>query len=317
MIMSNQPKSDSKAVTVSVQIYERLLAAYPGNFRREYRQEMKQLFLDQCRDAWNQRRSLGLVILWLRALPDWAKTAIVEHCAELNQSPACVRAVAFSFAWAVLCGVVAACFAPPLYVSAATISVNHPDPRPYEHASNPYDMVAQGKIAQSYRCLTNVVNRLHLDNKEAAEKRGKLFAIDDAFLSLVKTSSVQIHGDFLEVSVTNSDPVLAANIANAITRSYADFQQEQEEQTIARRMWSLTNASLPEQVFRLLESQVNNKTSAIKFVAPATPGACHIAHGKLAFFLKWSCRGAALALAVLICLHYLAGRPKPHPPLPC
>ncbi len=52
---------DGRAVTVSVRIYERLLAIYPAGFRREYGPAMKQLFRDQCRDVWTRRAGLGFV----------------------------------------------------------------------------------------------------------------------------------------------------------------------------------------------------------------------------------------------------------------
>jgi len=79
---------DSKGVAVSVQIYERLLATYPADFRREYGPAMKQLFRDQCRDAWSQARGRGMAVLWLRVLPDLARTSLVEHLANRGHASA-------------------------------------------------------------------------------------------------------------------------------------------------------------------------------------------------------------------------------------
>ena len=65
-------KFDSKLVTVSVEIYARLLTAYPPAFRRQFGAEMKQLFLDQSHDAaknGNGARLLsgqGCYSIWLR-----------------------------------------------------------------------------------------------------------------------------------------------------------------------------------------------------------------------------------------------------------
>ena len=42
---------DSKAVALSVRLFERFLAAYPREYRREYGPAMAQLFRDQCREA--------------------------------------------------------------------------------------------------------------------------------------------------------------------------------------------------------------------------------------------------------------------------
>jgi hypothetical protein len=79
-------KSDGKLVTVSVEIYARLLTAYPPAFRRQFGAEMKQLFLDQCRDA-AENGNWALSALWTRVLFDLAKTSVAECFASFNESP--------------------------------------------------------------------------------------------------------------------------------------------------------------------------------------------------------------------------------------
>src|SRR5271170_7239386 len=76
---------NNHTLTVSRKIYGRLLLAYPKAHREEYGPAMAQLFHDQCRDAWNEARGLGLVKLWLRVLPDLVKTSIIERFAALNK----------------------------------------------------------------------------------------------------------------------------------------------------------------------------------------------------------------------------------------
>jgi len=140
---------DSKCVTVSVGIYERLLATYPTQFRREYGPAMKQLFRDQCRDAWSAGRGWGLAVLWLRVLLDWAKTSLVEHLANRHRreslckktlravhnfradsrlQTAFMRMFVVVFAGAFVCSAIVAYVSPRLYFSTAQIRVLNDDP---------------------------------------------------------------------------------------------------------------------------------------------------------------------------------------------
>jgi len=76
---------DSKAVAFSGRLFQRLLAAYPKEHRREYGPAMAQLFRDQCRDAWRDGRTWGLTVLWLRVLPDLIKTSALERVSALKE----------------------------------------------------------------------------------------------------------------------------------------------------------------------------------------------------------------------------------------
>ena len=68
-----------------MRLFQRLLAAYPKEHRREYGPAMAQLFRDQCRDAWRDGRGWGLTGLWLRVLPDLVKTSVLEHISTLKE----------------------------------------------------------------------------------------------------------------------------------------------------------------------------------------------------------------------------------------
>ncbi len=72
-------------ISVSEKIYRQLLRLYPQAHRRDYAEQMTQLFRDQCRDAWRAKRSAGIFKLWLRVLPDVAKTSFIEQITERNQ----------------------------------------------------------------------------------------------------------------------------------------------------------------------------------------------------------------------------------------
>ncbi len=79
--MSTPPK----LVVLSEKIYRQLLLLYPPAHRRDYGGLMAQLFRDQCRDAYREGRSAGLVKLWLRVLPDIGKTSLQEQIAAIKR----------------------------------------------------------------------------------------------------------------------------------------------------------------------------------------------------------------------------------------
>jgi len=81
--MSTPPK----LVVLSEKIYRKLLLLYPPAHRRDYGGLMAQLFRDQCRDAYREGRSAGLIKLWLRVLPDIGKTSIQEQIAAIKRKP--------------------------------------------------------------------------------------------------------------------------------------------------------------------------------------------------------------------------------------
>jgi hypothetical protein len=63
----------------SRRIYAWLLGLYPQEYRAEYGEAMLQVFTDQCRATYQEKRPLGLFALWLRTIFDLGKTAIHEH----------------------------------------------------------------------------------------------------------------------------------------------------------------------------------------------------------------------------------------------
>ncbi len=85
--------TQSKMLSISDRAYRRLLMAYPPAFREEYGQPMAQLFRDCCRDAGREGGSAQVLRLWLRTLPDLARTALSERTSEASgvSSPSLVR----------------------------------------------------------------------------------------------------------------------------------------------------------------------------------------------------------------------------------
>jgi len=79
--MSTPPK----LVLLSERIYRKMLLLYPRTHRRDYGGLMAQLFRDQCRDAYREGRSAGLIKLWLRVLPDIGKTSLQEQIAAIER----------------------------------------------------------------------------------------------------------------------------------------------------------------------------------------------------------------------------------------
>ncbi len=70
---------DTRLVDNSRRFYARLIRLYPQAHVTEYGAAMLQVFTDQCREAFRERGSIGLLFLWLRTLLDLGKTVLDEH----------------------------------------------------------------------------------------------------------------------------------------------------------------------------------------------------------------------------------------------
>lgn len=71
---------------VSQRVFARLLHLYPPTFRRQYGEQVVQVFRDCSRDALAAQGASGLMLLWASTLPDLLKTAAQEHLKELHMS---------------------------------------------------------------------------------------------------------------------------------------------------------------------------------------------------------------------------------------
>lgn len=71
--------AQSNKVQTAVRIYTALLWLYPRAHRQEYGALMVQLFQDQCKEAYAQQRTRGLLKVGLRTLWDLVTTVLQEH----------------------------------------------------------------------------------------------------------------------------------------------------------------------------------------------------------------------------------------------
>ena len=74
-----QSNGASAPVDLSVQLYNWLLAAYPGRFRAEYAYHMAQVFRDVCRRDYRRGGLAGMASLWARTSLDLIRTTVEEH----------------------------------------------------------------------------------------------------------------------------------------------------------------------------------------------------------------------------------------------
>ena len=69
-------------IVFSLRFYRQLLHLYPQAYREAYEMEMLRLFTNQCREAYQQHSSLGILLLWPRTLIDLAVTVVREHLSD-------------------------------------------------------------------------------------------------------------------------------------------------------------------------------------------------------------------------------------------
>jgi capsular exopolysaccharide synthesis family protein len=123
---------------------------------------------------------------------------------------------------------------PKQYASTVRIEVQKDTPeipvadaggRVNSFGSDPYFLTTQFKIIESWSILTNVIANLHLDEKLATQAGDSTpWNMDKTYAALFNKISVDQTRmtSLIEISVKNSDPKLAADIANAIVDAYRD-----------------------------------------------------------------------------------------------
>jgi len=86
---------------ILVRIYQILIQMYPTSFRREYGTEMAEVFRGLAQEAWQERGVIGLVLLWLRLLPDFLSSTTKQHFRETRRRITMVKVI-FDPAYSVL-----------------------------------------------------------------------------------------------------------------------------------------------------------------------------------------------------------------------
>jgi capsular polysaccharide biosynthesis protein len=319
---------DSKAVTVSVKIYRRLLAAYPASFRRKFALEMQQVFHEQCRDAWSRAQGRSLALLWLRVLPDLTKTSLLQHllilhrreslclkivrafrasCADTRLRGAFIRSFTVVFAAAFVCSSIVAICAQSIFFSTAQVETQPDSNRVERYVFDPYFAVIQNKIIQSYRILTNVIVSHHLAEKLAQQNGAARWSMDDTYEYLRNKISVeQVRmTSLIEISVRNTNPDLAAEIANAVADSYKQFRLDSWNETRGRGIKALkekldseTNELSRAQLKRLILREMSEEEPFdhnVVITNPAQPDWNSVVPTKLKIFLMWILGGTLIA----------------------
>jgi succinoglycan biosynthesis transport protein ExoP len=248
---------DSKAVFVSLRCYERLLAVYPERHRREYGFPMAQLFRDQCRGAWRESRSWGLVTLWLRVLPDLVKTLVLEHLATMKGRKSMVEKISeitnvntaplrtffsvFIVVFLLVFGASAIItfLLPESFRSTVRVKVERsPSPSAGQNGSpatssgyDPYFVQTEFEVIQSQVVLSKVIETLDLNAKWGKRYAGGAKLKTQETMTLLKgrldLRPVR-NTSLVEISVYGEDRDEPALIANAIAEAYREHRLNQQ-----------------------------------------------------------------------------------------
>jgi capsular polysaccharide biosynthesis protein len=236
-VSRGRTEPESKAVALSGTLFQRLLAAYPKDHRREYGQPMAQLFRDQCRDAWRDGRGLGLTGLWLRVLPDLVKTVVLEHIARSKErktmlerigvllppltSPRRVFVAVFAavFLLVATTSTLVTFILPESYSSTARI-------RPGWSVNNRAGQLEFESI-QSIAVLTKVIDELHLNQAWGRKYAGGSLLKPSELLKLLK-ARIEVRPlrgtELIQISAFSDDAAEAAKLANAIAVTYREYR---------------------------------------------------------------------------------------------
>ena len=255
---------DSKAVVLSGKLYQRLLAAYPKEHRRDYGPAMAQVFRDQCRDAWGEGRGWGLTVLWLRVVPDLIKTSVLEHISSLKErktmlerigmlmrprtAPRRVFIAVFAavFVLVVATSTLITFILPDTYSSTARIMLpqdasevtRKPGTPVPADGYDPYFLKTQLEAIQSEAVLGKAIGALDLNQAWGKKYAGGSPLKTSETLTLLKgridlrpihvTRSRPVDGTrcagLIKIRVFSEGASEAAELANAIARSYCEYR---------------------------------------------------------------------------------------------
>jgi hypothetical protein len=92
------------ALKISASVYGVLLFLYPEELRRDFAEEMVDVFEQQLRGEWEQSGPAGMVCVWSRALWELFSIALpIQICAPIVVAPT-VGVLSSSASFAVLLG---------------------------------------------------------------------------------------------------------------------------------------------------------------------------------------------------------------------
>ena len=257
-------RTESKAVERSCWFYQRLLKIYPRAHREEYGGAMSQLFRDQCRDAWNTRRTRGVLVCWLRALSDLLKTSVLEHLSNLNRKKSMLKlfrpqfrplAVFFSvfaavFLLTLLASALMAFITPESFRSTSQIIVDA-SRLPSQAAPDPYYLQTEFKVIQSHAVLSKVVDTLNLRDLWGKKfNNGQSLKESDAEGIILHNLELQPirNTKIIKIRVFSDNPDEAARLANGIAEAYRAYTASLADSaaTPRARMVTIIQPAIPE-----------------------------------------------------------------------
>jgi capsular polysaccharide biosynthesis protein len=277
--------STNQAVTISQKIFGRLLLAYPKAHRAIYGPAMAQLFRDQCRDAWNESKSWGVMKLWLRVLPDLVNTSIAERLSALNERKSMSEKLASLFRFrqatplstfftvfvivfllVLMASITITFILPESYASTARIMVES-DAAPVI-GYDPYFLQTTFEIIQSQFVLDPAINRLNL-NVEWGKKyfNGETLKTTETMEMLKQRMHLDIvrNTKLIAITVYSEDKDEAAHIANAIAESYRDYREKFHTELTAKGIDSLQEqCQKDEEQIRQFQSDLDSLSEQFK-----------------------------------------------------
>lgn len=240
---------NNRMLAISQKIYTRLLVAYPRAHREAYGAAMIQLFRDQSRDAWKESGNLGLAKLWLRVLPDLARTSLLERLSNFNPHKTMVDKIGglfrgpsptstfFTVATVVFlltlgASIIITLLLPNTYASTTRIKVV-PDTNLADRGDSgrtsydPYFIQTTFEIMESEAVLSNVIATLDLNEKWGDKFNHGAALQTEQTMRLLKNCMMLMpvrNSMLISVTVYSDDPKEAAQIANAVAVSYQDYR---------------------------------------------------------------------------------------------
>lgn len=236
--------TESKAVERSCRWFRRLLAVYPKAHRQEYGAAILQLFRDQCRDAWAERRLRGLIAFWLRALFDLLKTSIAEHFSNTRRIksmltlfrptfkplPLFLLISALVFVPVFLTSVVVTYLSPETYAGTARIMINSSQANPSSNSHSELWFRTESELIQSPAVLEKVDKKLGLEeiwSKKYNAGAPLSGAVVEALIKSRLTILPARNASIMEIRAFSDNPEEAAQLANGVAESYRDYRAKE------------------------------------------------------------------------------------------
>lgn len=227
--MANSPERIAKWA----RWYRRALWLYPAAHRREYADAMVQHFRDQLRGL-GAMGGGGLGRFLFRTLIDFAGNCVREHRQSLREKltmksgkAGWLAAVSGGFAAVLILGAVVAVTAhlPRTFLSTARLKLFPDDGRWMAATFDPFQLQTQAEILRSPEVLGKVADQLKLAERWGVESAAGMLNPSETFLRLRQRVEVRQYRNttMVEVRAFDSDPALAADIANTVTEVYLEY----------------------------------------------------------------------------------------------